>query len=380
MKILITGGAGFIGSHTADLLIEKGHGVRIMDTFDRQIHQGKRPDYLNAKCEVVAGDVRDPAAWKKCLIGIDAVIHLAARTGIGQSMYEPMSYSDTNVLGTAAFYDLLLKNPELRRGIKKIIVASSKTIYGEGTYKCKTHGTVYPETRTLEQLKENDWEIHCPICGEYVVPIGIKEDKPPQTPSVYGMTKFSTERLAVMLGNALSIPTVAFRYFSAFGPRQSLNNPYTGVCSIFLSRIKNGNSPVIFEDGKQLRDYVFVKDVARSNLIAIEKDDCAGVYNIGSGSPSDLIGLSSVLSDVLGLDVQPEITGKFRVGDTRHDFADISKARKELGYRPEWDLKSGIQQLVEWSEGQHPEDRFDAAEAERKRFFGRDMSSSPFKQ
>ena len=370
MKILITGGAGFIGSHTADLLIEKGHDVRIMDVFDKQIHQGKRPDYLDSRCEITEGDVRNPAAWEKCLAGIDAVIHLAARTGIGQSMYEPVSYSDTNVLGTAVFYDLLLKKPDLRSGIKKIIVASSKTIYGEGAYRCRTHGTVHPETRKLEQLKKKDWELHCPLCGEYVVPIGITEDKPPQTPSIYGMTKFATERMAMMFGNALSIPTVAFRYFSAFGPRQSLNNPYTGVCSIFLSRIKNGNMPIIFEDGKQLRDYVFIKDVARSNLMAIEKEGCSGVYNIGSGRPSSLIELSSVLSQLLGFDVQPQITGEFRAGDTRHDFADISKARRELGFRPEWELKAGMRQLIEWSEGQEPKDRFDSAETERKRFFG----------
>ncbi|MEM5814510.1 MAG: NAD-dependent epimerase/dehydratase family protein, partial [Candidatus Aenigmatarchaeota archaeon] len=264
MKILITGGAGFIGSHTADLLIENGYKVRIMDMFDRQIHQSKIPEYLNEKCEVVEGDVRNAGAWRKNLAGIDVVIHLAARTGIGQSMYEPASYSNHNINGTAMLYDVLLKNTELRNNIKKIVVASSKTVYGEGAYRCKSHGTVYPKTRSIEQLKKGDWEVRCPQCCEPMEPIGIKEEKPPQAPSVYGMTKFATERLAIMFGEALSIPTIAFRWFSAYGPRQSLNNPYTGVCSIFLSRLKNGNQPVIFEDGRQLRDYVFIKDVAKS--------------------------------------------------------------------------------------------------------------------
>jgi len=367
MKILITGGAGFIGSHTTDLLVESGYKVRIMDAFDRQIHQGKRPSYLNANCEVVEGDIRSAEAWKKNLAGMDVVIHLAARTGIGQSMYEPSSYSDTNINGTAIFYDVLLKNPELRKGIKKIIVASSKTIYGEGAYRCKTHGTIYPEARGIEQLKKGEWELKCPICKEPMLPIGITEEKPPQTPSVYGMTKFATERLAMMFGEALNIPTIAFRYFSAYGPRQSLSNPYTGVCSIFLSRLKNGNQPVIFEDGKQLRDYTFVKDVAKSNLLAIKNLDRSGVYNIGTGKPADLMEISNTLAEILGSDIRPKFSGEFRAGDTRHDYADITKAKKELGFRPEWGLKEGLKQLVEWGETQEAIDRFSSAEAERKR-------------
>jgi dTDP-L-rhamnose 4-epimerase len=369
MRVLITGGAGFIGSHTTDMLIENGYQVRIMDIFDRQIHQGRQPEYLNKKCEVVVGDVRNRQDWEKCLKDTDIVIHLAARTGIGQSMYEPASYSDTNVNGTAMLYDVLLKNPSLKKGIKKIVVASSKTIYGEGAYHCKNHGTVYPEARTVEQLKRSDWELHCPQCGASMTPVGIGEEKPPQTPSVYGMTKFATERLAVMLGDALGIPTIAFRWFSAYGPRQSLSNPYTGVCSIFLSRLKNGNQPVIFEDGKQLRDYVFVKDVAMSNLLAIKNLDRSGVYNIGSGKPADLTEVSSTLAELLGVDIKPKFNGEFRVGDTRHDFADITKAKKELGFAPKWSLKAGLKELIDWGETQEAVDRFQSAEAERKRAF-----------
>jgi len=371
MKILITGGAGFIGSHTADLLIENGHQVRVMDIFDRQIHQGKRPEYLNKKCEVVEGDVRNADAWKKNLAGIDVIIHLAARTGIGQSMYEPASYSDHNINGTAMLYDVLLKNPDLKKGIKKIVVASSKTVYGEGAYRCKSHGTVYPETRSIEQLKKGDWEAHCPQCGEPMEPIGIKEEKPPQTPSVYGMTKFATERLAVMFGEALSIPTIAFRWFSAYGPRQSLSNPYTGVCSIFLSRLKNRNQPVIFEDGKQLRDYVFIKDVAKSNLLAVKHLERSGVYNIGSGKPADLVEVSDTLAELLGSDIRPKFNGEFRAGDTRHDYADISKAKRDLGFKPDWSLKDGLRQLIDWGETQKAEDRFLEAERERKEKLGR---------
>ena len=371
MKILITGGAGFIGSHTADLLIGNGYDVTVMDIFDRQIHLDRRPKYLNERCKVVEGDIRSPDAWKKNLNGIDIIIHLAARTGIGQSMYEPVSYSDTNITGTAVFYDTLIKNPELRKGIKKIIVASSKTIYGEGAYRCKSHGTIYPEARSVNQLKKGDWEVRCPHCGETMEPAGITEEKPPQTPSIYGMTKFATERMAMMFGSALAIPTVAFRYFSAYGPRQSLSNPYTGVCSIFLSRLKNGNQPVIFEDGKQLRDYVFVKDVAKSNLLAVKKAELSGVYNIGTGKPADLMDVYSALADILGSSIKPKFTGEFRAGDTRHDFADITKAKKELGFKPDWDLKSGLKQLVEWGETQEAEDKFERAERERREKLGR---------
>jgi dTDP-L-rhamnose 4-epimerase len=369
MKVLITGGAGFIGSHTADLLVEKGFEVRILDSLDPQIHKSK-PSYLNPAAEFVKGDIMQPAQWKKCLEGVEAVIHLAAMTGIAQSMYEPARYFTINTVGTSAFYEVLLKNRQIRKQIRKIIVASSKTIYGEGSYTCKSHGTVYPGLRPASQLKKKEWEPRCPQCMEPLTPKGIKEDKPPQNLSIYALTKYDTERTSMLYGEALGIPTINFRYFSVFGPRQSLSNPYTGVCSIFLSRLKNGKPPAIFEDGNQLRDFVYVEDIARANLLGLEKEGKAGVYNIGSGTGTSINQIAAALTDILGSAIKPEVTGDFRIGDTRSDFADITKARKELGFHPKWTVRKGLESLVEWSGKEEAVDMFEKAEKERKSVFG----------
>ncbi len=370
MKVLVTGGAGFIGSHVTDLLIEKGHEVRILDNLDVQIHGGKKPDYTNHKAEFIKGDISSMDLWKKSLESIDAIVHLAASTGIGQSMYQPLKYLSTNVIGTTMLYELLLNNPEIKKNIKKIIVASSKTIYGEGSYKCKTHGVVYPEQRTIEQLKNKEWELRCPCCNEEMEPVGIKEDKPPQNLSIYALSKYSTERIAMMFGNAFQIPTTALRGFSCYGPRQSLNNPYTGVCSIFISRIKNNNQPIIYEDGKQLRDYVYVKDFANAIFLALEKGSKTDSYNVGTGVPVSLIDVVKTIADVLGSDIEPKITEEFRVGDNRHDFADISKIKKDLGFKPSFTFNKGIEELIKWSQDIDTVDKFGQAEVERKKYFG----------
>lgn len=366
MKILVTGGAGFIGSHTVDLLIEKGLDVSILDSLEKQVHQGKKPEYLNPEAEFILGDVTNLDVWKKSLEGVDIVIHLAAMTGIGQSMHQPSRYLSANVVGTARLYDTLVNNPEIRRNVKKIVVASSKTIYGEGAYECKTHGVVYPGLRSEEQMQNRDWEVHCPICMEYVKPIKIKEEKPAQNLSVYALSKFATETLSLMYGNILGIPTTVFRYFSGYGPRQSLNNPYTGVCSIFLCRMKNNKPPIIYEDGKQVRDFIFVKDIAEANLLAVEKAQKTGVYNIGTGIPTSIIEIAEMITGILGVDIEPIITQEYRIGDTRHDFSDISKAERELGFKPKWELKDGLKELVEWSETEEALDMFERADEERK--------------
>lgn len=370
MKVLVTGGAGFIGSHVTDLLIEKGHDVRILDNLETQIHGGKKPDYVNTKAEFIKGDISSMDVWKKSLENVDAVIHLAASTGIGQSMYQPLKYLSSNIIGTTILYELLLNNPDIKKSIKKIIVASSKTIYGEGSYKCKTHGVIYPEQRTIEQLKKKEWELHCPYCNEEMEPVGIKEDKPPQNLSIYALSKYSTERIAMMFGNAFQIPTTAFRGFSCFGPRQSLNNPYTGVCSIFISRIKNNNQPVIYEDGKQLRDYVYVEDFATAILLALEKGNKTDSYNVGTGVPVNLMDVTKTIAGVLGSDIEPKITGEFRVGDNRHDFADVSKIKKDLGFKPKFTFRKGIEELIKWSQDIETTDKFGQAEMERKKYFG----------
>jgi len=369
MKVLVTGGAGFIGSHTVDLLIKKGYDVRILDNLEAQVHGRKKPDYINPRAEFNLGDITNPKNWENALDGVEAVIHLAAMVGVGQSMYQPIRYLDANTTGTAKFYEILINNPKIRKNIKKIIVASSKSIYGEGAYVCKNHDVVYPGLRPIEQLEKKDWEVHCPFCDEHVKPVGITEEKLPQNLSVYALSKFDTERLALMYGHSFGIPTTAFRYFNVYGPRQSLNNPYTGVCAIFISRVKNNNPPIIFEDGEQVRDFIYIEDVARANLMALEKTDGIDVYNLGTGIPTSINGIAKTIISLFGSKVKPKITKDFRVGDNRHDFADISKIKKGLGFKPKWSLKKGFEELIEWSKTQEAIDKFEDAEKERMKYF-----------
>jgi len=371
MKVLVTGGAGFIGSHTVDLLIEKGYDVRIVDNLLEQVHHGKKPDYLNEKAEFIKADISELSLWKKFLENVDVIIHLASMAGIGQSMYEPASYCRSNIMGTANLYETLVKNQEIRKQIKKIVVASSKTIYGEGAYNCEEHGLIFPDLRPLEQLQKKDWELHCPKCGKVMEAAPIPENKPDQSTSVYAATKYATEKLALMYGNTLNIPTTAFRYFSVFGARQSLSNPYTGVCSIFISRIKNGQQPVIFEDGNQMRDFTYVEDIARANLLALEKAKETAVYNVGSGKGVSIKQVAETIGEVLGKKVEPKITNDFRYGDTRNDLSDNSKIEKELNFKLEYSFKEGIKKLVEWSETTEAIDKFDEAEKERKKLLNK---------
>ncbi len=370
MKILITGGAGFIGSHTVDLLINKGYKVRVVDNLVEQVHQGKKPSYLNKEAEFIRGDVANLRLWKKWLKDVDVIMHLASMTGIAQSMYEPAKYCNANILGTANFYEILVKNTDIRKKIKKIIVASSKTIYGEGAYKCKEHGMKFPELRTLEQLKRRDWELHCD-CGRVMQAVPIPENKPAQNLSVYALSKYATERLSLMFASAFNIPTIAFRYFSVFGPRQSLSNPYTGVCSIFLSRIKNKQQPVVFEDGNQIRDFIYVEDIARVNLLAVKNANKTEVYNVGTGLGVSIKQVAKTINEILGSNVKPMITNDFRYGDTRNDLSDNSKIERELGFRPRYSFKEGLKKLIEWGETEKAVDKFEKAELERKRLLGR---------
>ncbi|MGC9069582.1 MAG: NAD-dependent epimerase/dehydratase family protein [Thermoprotei archaeon] len=367
MRILVTGGAGFIGSYTVDLLVEKGYKVRVLDNLEPQVHYNKKPDYLNPEAEYIWGDVKRKKDWLEALKDVDGIIHLAALVGVAQSMYQPTRYLIANSIGTANMYEILLKKPRIRKNIKKIIVASSKSIYGEGAYKCKTHGIVYPNLRSREQLEKKDWEMHCPLCDEYVKPIGITEEKPAQNLSIYALSKYDTERIAVNLGFAMKIPTIALRYFNVYGPRQSLNNPYTGVVAIFLSRIKNNNPPIVFEDGHQLRDFIYVEDIARANILALENDK-TGIYNVGTGKPTSILDIAKTLINLFGSHINPKITEEFRIGDNRHDFADISKIKRDFNFEPKWNLKEGLQKLIEWGETQEAIDMFETAEKERKKY------------
>ncbi len=359
--ILITGGAGFIGSHLADELLRHGHAVRVLDNLSSQVHgpDGRRPEYLNPAVELVIGDVRDAAVTRKSLRGIDAVYHFAAVVGVGQSMYEMARYTSVNTFGTAVLLEEIANHP-----VEKILVASSMSIYGEGLYR-GADGRLHEDVERLPaQLRNSDWEVRNGT-GEVLVPVATPETKKPCLASVYALSKYDQERMSLMFGKAYGIPTVALRFFNAYGTRQSLSNPYTGVLAIFASRYLNGNAPVIFEDGRQQRDFVSVQDVACACRLALEKPEANGlVLNIGSGKAYAVRDVAEAMARVLGKRIRPEITGTYRVGDIRHCFADISLAKRVLGYRPRVSLEQGLAGLASWLEGQIAQDRVAEARAE----------------
>ena len=353
MQILITGGAGFIGSHVADELLTRGHRVRALDNLSEQVHgsHADRPDYLNADVELLRGDVRDPDAVRRALDGVDAVYHFAAAVGVGQSMYEVAAYTSVNNLGTAVVLEALAKRP-----VKKLIVASSMSLYGEGLYRSADGQIVEGADRGLDQLRRGDWEVRG-ADGWPLTPIPTNEDKRPSLTSVYALSKYDQEQLCLLIGRAYGIPTIALRFFNVFGTRQALSNPYTGVLAIFASRLLNRNAPLIFEDGLQQRDFVSVYDIALACRLALEVEASGEALNIGSGRPYTILQVSALLADVLGTRIDPEVCGKYRVGDIRHCFADISRARSVLGYEPRVTLEQGIVELAEWVKGQVAHDR-----------------------
>ena len=365
-RILVTGGMGFIGSHTVDELVKRGYEVKVMDNLEHQVHGGVAPSYKNKDAKYLHGDIRHRKSWLAALQDVDSVIHLAGSVGIGQSFWEAKKYVDTNVSGTALMYELLTKDVKLRKRINKIVVASSKSLYGEGSYVCEEHGLQAPDVRPIKQLQRKEWEVKCPVCGQDLVPTGVMESKYPQNLNPYSLSKYATERPAMDYSYSLGIPTVAFRYFNVYGERQSLSNPYTGVMAIFLSRIKNKNSPFLFEDGKQLRDYIYVKDVARLNANALNHG--SGVYNLGTGNGTSLLEVVHKLNQALGTDIRPTVSNEFRPGDNRHDFADISLLIRDFGKNDFTPLEKGIKILAQWSEGIESVDRFEKEEAERKKF------------
>jgi dTDP-L-rhamnose 4-epimerase len=363
-RVLVTGGLGFIGSFTIDALVERGYKVRCFDNLERQVHHGIMPPHRNRSAEYLHGDVRYRSSWAKALLNVDFIVHLAAVVGVGQSFWQARKYVDTNVGGVATLFEYLLRQKKLAKNIKKIIVASSKSIYGEGSYQCNAHGIIHPSARTIQELKQRDWEVKCPECGGVLRPVGITEDKPLQNLSPYAISKYAAESLAMDYMSVLGIPTVAFRYFNVYGPRQSLSNPYTGVVAILLSRIKNGNQPVVFEDGKQLRDYVYVEDVARLNADALE-NNAQGVFNLGTGKPHNLLQVIEFLKETLGSGIAPRVTQEYRPGDNRHDFADNYKLASAFNFRQFASLKDGLERLVEWARTAKSVDLFEREERER---------------
>jgi dTDP-L-rhamnose 4-epimerase len=360
-RILITGGAGFIGSHLADELLSGGYRVRALDSLVAQVHEQRtRPPYLDQEVELMVGDVRNADAVARALDDVDAVVHLAAQVGVGQSMYQITDYTSTNVVGTATLLEALIKRP-----VERLVVASSMSIYGEGLYRAVDGRAVHDAERTIADLSNGAWELQ-DGGGAPLEPVPTPETKAPALSSVYALTKFDQERLCLMVGQAYRIPTVAARFFNVYGPRQALSNPYTGVLAIFAARLMNRRPPVIYEDGEQRRDFVSVYDVARALRLSLEAPDAAGrAFNIGSGQAASVREIASRLAAVLDADdIEPEITGSYRVGDIRHCFADISLARTVLGYDPQMTLDAGLMELAGWLSGQSASDRVDHANAE----------------
>jgi dTDP-L-rhamnose 4-epimerase len=361
-RILITGGAGFIGSHLADELLEHGYQVRALDDLSEQVHGpgASRPGYLSPEVELVEGDVRDPEAVRKAMKGIDAVFHLAARVGVGQSMYEIERYTSVNNLGTAVLLEALIEKP-----VERLIVASSMSLYGEGLFRDADGNLVNGGERDRDQLRAHDWEVR-DLQGREMTPLPTPETKTPNLSSVYALSKYDQERLCLMTGRAYNLPTVALRFFNVYGTRQALSNPYTGVLAIFASRLLNGNPPLIFEDGRQMRDFVHVSDIARACRLALTVPEAADhVLNIGSGRQYTVLEIARAMAEALGREgVEPEVTGNYRVGDIRHCFADITLARRVLGYEPAMPFEQGLIELASWLEGQVACDRVAEARAE----------------
>jgi dTDP-L-rhamnose 4-epimerase len=360
--VLITGGAGFIGSHLADALLQRGHRVRILDRLDPQVHgdERRRPDYLDDDVELIEADVRDADAISRALAGVNVVFHLAACVGVGQSMYDVARYTDVNNRGTAILLEALIANP-----VEALVVASSMSIYGEGLYNDAQGHIVPGQERTLDDLKARQWELT--DVGRPLKPLPTPETKQPCLSSVYALSKYDQERLSLLIGRAYNIPTVALRFFNVYGTRQALSNPYTGVLAIFASRLLNGNPPLVNEDGLQRRDFVSVLDVAEACCLAMEKaKDVAGqVFNIGSGRNYTVLEVARRLSEVLGKEsIEPVVTGKYRVGDIRHCFSDITLARELLGYEPKVDFNDGLAELAQWLQSQIAVDNVPQAAAE----------------
>jgi dTDP-L-rhamnose 4-epimerase len=353
--VLITGGAGFIGSHLGDELLRAGYGVRALDSLVAQVHgDSQRPDYLAGEIELIAGDVRNGEVLRSALEGVDSVVHLAARVGVGQSMYEPAEYAAANTAGTGVLLEALLEHP-----VRKLVVASSMSIYGEGAYE-----PAPAVERAREQLRRGEWEPRGPD-GEELTPVPTPETKEPSLASVYALTKYDQERMGLLYGAAYSVPTVALRFFNVYGPRQALSNPYTGVLAIFASRLLNDRRPPVYEDGGQRRDFVNVADVARACRLALEREDADGrAVNIGSGRSASVLEIADQLARVLGKEIEPELAGKFRTGDIRHCFADVTLAHEALGFEAEVALEDGMAELAAWLEGQVATDRFEEAAAE----------------
>ncbi|MGH9394199.1 MAG: NAD-dependent epimerase/dehydratase family protein [Terriglobales bacterium] len=353
--VLITGGAGFLGSHLADRLLAAGYRVRLLDNLDPQVHPPGVPAHLPAPAELRVGSVLDPAAVEHALAGVAAVVHFAAVVGVGQSMYQIARYNQVNLQGTAVLLEALLRRQrQPGSGLARLLVAGSMSVYGEGCCWCvRCRGMRSAPKRAREQLRLQAWEPRCPDCGGSLQPRPTDEDKRPQLGSIYAMTKYMQEEMCLLFGRSYGLPTVALRFFNTYGPRQALANPYTGVAAVFAAELLGGRAPQVFEDGAQLRDLVSVHDVTAACQLALENDSASGgVYNVASGRSLTVAELARRLAQALGVEIAPAITGRFRLGDARHCIADISAARQRLGYQPRVSLEDGLRELAAWLRGQ----------------------------
>lgn len=371
-KVLITGGAGFIGSNIALNLVQKGYGVTVLDSLSEQIH-GTNPEKtsplyqsIKDKVKFIKGDVYNRADWEQALKDIDYVIHLAAETGTGQSMYEIKKYVDINIGGTALLLDILTNT---KHHVKRVVVAESRAIYGEGKYLCPNCGDVYPHERKDEDMAKGDFECKCPKCGSEVKLVATTEDSAIHPSSVYGISKQVQGQLVHLICKSIGVESVSFRYQNVYGPGQSLTNPYTGILSIFSTRIKNGNGLNIFEDGKETRDFVYIDDVVDATILGMEVPGANGhVFNIGTGVATDVLTVANTLCEKYGIQVPVTVSGNYRLGDIRHNYADITLARQILGFEPKWSFSDGIEQFTKWVNQQEvQEDRYEASIEEMKK-------------
>jgi len=344
-RVLVTGGAGFIGSHVVDRLVEKGFRVRVLDNLDPLIHASKVPDYLNPEAEFVKGDIRNSEDLRRALSGVEAVIHEASLAGVNQSQALVERYTSVNDLGTSMLWQVI---KDERLPIRKFVVASSCAVYGEGAHVCKEHGEVYPEERPVSQLLARDWDVKCPMCGLKVQPTRTRESKPFSVSSIYALNKLFQEKASLIMGRSLGISTVALRYFNVFGERQALDNPYSGVFSTFVSCLINGKPPIIFEDGLQTRSFIHVKDVAEATVLALERGEGHVVYNVGADESVAICDVAEKLIEILDLDLEPKFPGLFRVGDVRHSTPDVTRIRKDLGFNPKNRLEDVLGDYVKW--------------------------------
>jgi dTDP-L-rhamnose 4-epimerase len=360
--VLVTGGAGFVGSHLVDALLARGERVRVLDNLDELAHGGDGPRHLRAEAELLVGDLRDRRAVEQALAGVDRVFHLGGVVGNGESMLNVRRAVDANAAGTATLMEVVL---ERRERVRRLVAASSMVVYGEGAYRCAEHGPTAPPVRSLEQLRRREWEPRCPHCGLELEPTATSEDAPLRPASVYGITKRDQEELVLVLGRAYGLETVALRYLGIYGPRQALTNPYTGVAAIFAARLLNGRPPLVFEDGRQLRDLVHVSDVVRATLAAMDAPRAPGhAINVASGERVRILDLARRLAAELAPGIEPRVTGEFRAGDIRHCYADLGRARDLLGIEPERTLAAGLPELANWVAIQSADERGDQALAE----------------